>query len=274
MKKFQKNIGKKNFKIFGIIPARMAASRFPGKPLKKICNMPMLEHVYLRAKMFSFWDNLSIATCDYKIKKFSQSKKFPVILTSKKHKRCLDRVHEAVSKLTKKFKIKNDDIVICVQGDEPMLNHKMITNCIGPFYKNNKIKCTVLAMDIISKDQYLDPNIVKIVHDLNDEVLYTSRSPIPFSKNFSQNLKAKRIYGIFAFRWGYLKKFTKTKESFLEKIESCDSNRICDNGRGQYIARQKYIDSFSVDCYADLKKVEKYIKKDPIFNKYNRNALK
>ena len=59
MKKFQKNIGKKNFKIFGIIPARMAASRFPGKPLKKICNMPMLEHVYLRAKMFSFWDNLS-----------------------------------------------------------------------------------------------------------------------------------------------------------------------------------------------------------------------
>ena len=180
----------------------------------------------------------------------------------------------ATSWETLKRFLKNDDIVICVQGDEPMLNHKMITHCIGPFYKNNKIKCTVLAMDIISKDQYLDPNIVKIVHDLNDEVLYTSRSPIPFSKNFSPNLKAKRIYGIFAFRWGYLKKFTKTKESFLEKIESCDSNRICDNGRGQYIARQKYIDSFSVDCYADLKKVEKYIKKDPIFNKYNRNALK
>tara|TARA_B100001173_G_C15896133_1_gene507798 strand:- start:80 stop:904 length:825 start_codon:yes stop_codon:yes gene_type:complete len=274
MKKFQKNIDKKKLRIFGIIPARMAASRFPGKPLKKICNIPMIEHVFLRARMFGFWDKLVIATCDQEIKKFSESKNFPVILTSKKHKRCLDRVQEAVTKLSKNLNIKDNDLVICVQGDEPMLNYKMIDNCVKPFYKNNKIKCTVLAMDIISKDQYLDPNIVKIVHDLNDEVLYTSRSPVPYSKKFSNSIMAKRIYGIFAFKWKYLKEFTKTKESFLERIESCDSNRICDNGRGQYIARQRYIDSFSVDCYSDLKKVEKFMKKDKFFSKYYKNASK
>ena len=199
MKKFQKNIDKKKLRIFGIIPARMAASRFPGKPLKKICNIPMIEHVFLRARMFGFWDKLVIATCDQEIKKFSESKNFPVILTSKKHKRCLDRVQEAVTKLSKNLNIKDNDLVICVQGDEPMLNYKMIDNCVKPFYKNNKIKCTVLAMDIISKDQYLDPNIVKIVHDLNDEVLYTSRSPVPYSKKFSNSIMAKRIYGILNF---------------------------------------------------------------------------
>lgn len=274
MRKFQKNIDNKKVKIFGVIPARMAASRFPGKPLKKICNLPMIEHVYLRAKMFSFWNELVVATCDQEIKNFSMKKNFPVILTSKKHKRCLDRVCEAATKLSSP--IRDNDLIVCVQGDEPMLNYNMINNCIKPFFKkkNKKIKCTVLAMDIISEEQYLDPNIVKIIHDLNDEVLYTSRSPVPYVKKFSKNIGAKRIYGIFAFRWKYLKVFTKTKESILEKVESCDSNRICDNGRGQYIARQKYVNSFSVDCHSDLKKVEKFIKKDPIFLKYSKNAPK
>ena len=81
-------INKKNINIFGIIPARMAASRFPGKPLKKICDVTMIEHVYRRACMFKKWKNLLIATCDNEIKNFLK-KKFPVIMTSKKHKRCL-----------------------------------------------------------------------------------------------------------------------------------------------------------------------------------------
>tara|TARA_Y100000591_G_scaffold310059_1_gene311996 strand:+ start:115 stop:909 length:795 start_codon:yes stop_codon:yes gene_type:complete len=259
-------INKKNINIFGIIPARMAASRFPGKPLKKICDVTMIEHVYRRACMFNKWKNLLIATCDDEIKNFSEKKKFPVIMTSKKHKRCLDRVHEAILKLSKL--VKEDDIIICVQGDEPMMRPEMINNCVKPFFKNDNVKCTVLAMDIINKEQYLNPNIVKIVSDINDQVLYTSRSPIPYSKKFTKKTKARRIYGIFAFKWKFLKNFSRTKESFLEKIESCDSNRICDNGRGQFIARQKYLNSFSVDCLADLKKVEKYMKNDDLFKKY------
>lgn len=253
-------------KIFGFIPARMGSSRYYGKPLEKILNIPMLEHVYRRANLYNNWERLFITGCDYEIKKFSYEKKFPYIATSKKHKRCLDRVFEAASKL--KNKINNNDLIICVQGDEPMLKPSMIKNCIKPFLENKKVQGTVLAMDIIDKKQFEDPNIVKIIHDTNDEVLYTSRSPVPYARNFNKKIGAKRIYGIFGFRWKYLKKFYFLNESKLELIESCDSNRLCDNGRGQYIARQNYTDSFSVDVPKDLKKVERYMKRDKLFKRY------
>ncbi len=264
MKKSQKNI---NRKIFGIIPVRMAASRFPGKPLKKICGIEMLTHVYSRAKLFKRWSNLSVALCDSEIKNFCKKKKYPFFNTSNKHKRCLDRIYEAASKIKN---IKLNDIVVCIQGDEPMMRPDMISEVVKPLIKKSR-DCTVLAMDIIDVEQYRDPNIVKIVHDLQDRVLYTSRSPIPYTKDFSKKTGAKRIYGIFAFTFKFLKKFYKTKESPLEHIESCDSNRICDNYSNQYIARYKNIPSFSVDCIADLKKVEKTIIKDILFTKYEKN---
>lgn len=266
MKKYQKFTDKRKFKIFGFIPARMAATRFPGKPLKKILGIPMIEHVFERASLFKEWEKLYLTTCDKEIRNFSQTKNIPCIMTSKKHKRCLDRVHEAATKAKKN--IRNQDIIVCVQGDEPMMRPEMIKNVIKPFFKKDNVLGTVLAMDIISKDQFFDKNTVKIIHDENDEVLYTSRSPIPYTEKFNKKIKAKRIYGIFAFRWEFLRKFYRLPMSNLEILESCDSNRICDNGRGQFIARQKYFPSFSVDCPADLKKVEKFIKKDFFLKKY------
>ena len=243
----------------------MAATRFPNKPLKKILGIPMIEHVYERSKLFKSWENLFLTTCDNEIKKFCYTKKIPVIMTSKKHKRCLDRVYEAASKIKG---IKDRDIVVCVQGDEPMMKTEMIENVLKPIYKNKKINATVLAMDIIEENQFKDINAVKIIHKISGEVLYTSRAPIPYTKNFTKKTKAKRIYGIFAFRWHSLKKFYFTKPSFLEISESCDSNRICDNHGGQFIAKQKYEDSFSVDTEKDLKKVEKYLKKNKQNYKY------
>ncbi len=266
MKKYLKFTDKNKFKLFGFIPARMAATRFPGKPLKKILGKPMIEHVFQRASLFKNWEQLYVTTCDKEIRNFSKSKNIPYIMTSKMHKRCLDRIYEAASKIKKT--IRSQDLIICVQGDEPMMRPEMINNVIKPFFKKKGVMGTVLAMDIISKDQFYDKNIVKIIHDENDEVLYTSRSPVPYVEKFKKNIKAKRIYGIFAFRWQFLKKFHNLPMSNLEILESCDSNRICDNGRGQFIARQKYFPSFSVDCLADLKKVEKFIKKDPFLKKY------
>ena len=252
-------------RIFGFIPARMAATRFPNKPLKKILGIPMIEHVYERSKLFKNWKNLFLTTSDKEIKNFCSTKNIPVIMTSKKHKRCLDRVYEAASKIKG---IKDRDIVVCVQGDEPMMKTEMIENVLKPIYKNKKINATVLAMDIIDERQFRDINAVKIIHKISGEVLYTSRAPIPYTKNFTKKTKAKRIYGIFAFRWHSLKKFYFTKPSFLETSESCDSNRICDNHGGQFIAKQKYEDSFSVDTEKDLKKVEKYLKKNKQNYKY------
>ena len=186
-------------------------------------------------------------------------------MTSKKHKRCLDRVYEAASKIKD---LRKNDIIVCIQGDEPMMHTQMIDNVLKPIKKNNKINSTVLAMDIIDEDQFIDKNAVKIVHKISGEVLYTSRTPIPYTENFSKKTQAKRIYGIFAFRWHSLKRFYFTKPSFLEVSESCDSNRICDNYGGQFIAKQKYVESFSVDTPADLRKVEKYLKKNKQKYKY------
>ena len=108
-----------------------------------------------------------------------------------------------------------------------MLYPVMIKKVVDPLFKKN-INSTVLAMEIISKKQFYDKNIVKIVNNSLGEVLYTSRSPIPFQSG--NNIKnAKRIHGIFAFRMFELEKFFKTKESSLEIIEACDSNRICEN---------------------------------------------
>ena len=261
MKKYQKNTDRK---IIGIIPARMAASRFPGKPLKKIRGIEMLSHVFLRAKLFSKWSSLIVALCDEEIKNFCIEKEYPYTTTSKKHIRCLDRVYEASKKIKN---IKPNDIIVCVQGDEPMLKPDMITKVIKPLIKNNK-DCSVLAMNIENEEQYLNPNIVKIIHDLEGRVLYNSRSPVPYTKKFSKKIGAKRIYGIFAFTYKFLKKFSNTKASHLENIESCDTNRICDNYSNQYIAQYKFFPSYAVDTSSDLTKVEKSIKNDPLYKRY------
>ena len=129
----------------------------------------MIEHVYERSKLFKKWKNLFVTTCDNEIKKFCLNKKIPVIMTSKKHKRCLDRVYEAASKIED---IKDNDIVICVQGDEPMMHTEMINNVLKPIYKNKKINSTVLAMDIIDESQFKDKNAVKIIHKISGGTVY------------------------------------------------------------------------------------------------------
>src|ERR1039458_3649541 len=187
-------------KIIGIIPARMAASRFPGKPLYPIHGRPMLEHVYQRAQRYTRWDHLVLATCDEEIARFATTRSIPVIMTGPHHTRALDRVAEAIERLGDL--VGEDDIVACVQGDEPMLRADMIDAVVSPLVENPAIPCTVLAIHITDKSQWLNPDIVKVIHNDAGEVLYTSRVPIPHCKHeFSAELMARRIGGIFAFRW-------------------------------------------------------------------------
>lgn len=256
-------------KIVGIVPARMNSSRFPGKPLFPILGKPMIEHVFERAKFYNNWNNLYLATCDTEIANFAKEKKWPVVMTSSSHVRCLDRVAEAVLKVEKE--ISDNDIVVCVQGDEPMLHPDMISSCVEPLLNDVSVACTVLAMSINDENQFRDPNTVKIVHDIQGNVLYTSRSPIPYCKVLTSEVGAKRIYGIFAFRWSALKEFNNMSESPLEIVESCDSNRICDNSYRffkQRIAPYPYKPSFSVDSPSDINLVEKYLKEDIFWGKY------
>ena len=245
----------------------MAASRFPGKPLFKIHGKAMIEHVFLRASLFKSWDQLVVATCDKEIKEFCDTKNYPVVMTADHHTRALDRVAEAILNLTEA--VDEDDIVVCVQGDEPMMRPDMMDAVVAPLIANNSIPCTVLAMHITDEKLWLNPDTVKIVHKADGEVLYTSRAPVPFAKDgFSNELEARRIYGILAFRWRYLKEFTTSAETRLELLEACDSNRILDLPFAQYVAPYPSIESFSVDSPSDAELVKKHILQDDITKLY------
>jgi 3-deoxy-manno-octulosonate cytidylyltransferase (CMP-KDO synthetase) len=254
-------------KIVGLVPARMAASRFPGKPLYPILGRPMVEHVYCRAKLYKGWDELAIATCDAEIESFARNKNFPVIMTGTHHTRALDRVAEAATKL--RTKLDDSDIVVCVQGDEPMLAPDMMDTVVNPLLGDPQIPCTVLAMHITEEEIWRNPDTVKIIHNAKGEVLYTSRTPVPYCKGaFSPALNARRIYGIFAFRWKYLQAFTQHAETRLEQLEACDSNRILDMDFRQYVAPYPFVKSYSVDSPEDIKLVESHLKQDAYFGKY------
>lgn len=246
----------------------MAASRFPGKPLFNIIDRPMLSHVWGRAKLFDRWDHLSIATCDNEIASVADENNYKYIMTSIHHTRALDRVAEAAGKIDE-FDLDDDDIIINVQGDEPMLHPEMFDALIEPMIKNQDIKGTILGMLIEEEEIWRNPDTVKLIHNDNWEVLYTSRAAIPYNNNkFSKELGARRIYGLFAFRWKYLKQFSAHPETRLEKLESCDSNRTLDMDFRQYVAPYPFVRSYSVDNLSDIKVVESYIKEDKYWGKY------
>jgi len=253
-------------KTIGIIPARMAASRFPGKPLHPILGRTLLEHCFERARMFGDWDILAVATCDDEIQLFCKEKNYPVIMTADTHTRALDRVAEAALKCG--LDVADDDLVVCVQGDEPLLGPDMIEAVVKPFHDDTTVNGTMLSVPIIDEETFLNPDIVKLVHDIKGDVLYTSRSPIPYCKQFSADVGAKRVGGIFGFRWHLLKWFTETPESPLEISESCDSNRIMDNGFRQRIAPAPMRPYVSVDSFDDVARAEAALKTDPLWGQY------
>jgi 3-deoxy-manno-octulosonate cytidylyltransferase (CMP-KDO synthetase) len=253
-------------KIIGIMPARMQASRFPGKPLYPILGRPMLEHCFLRAKMYDGWDGLFIATCNKEIMDFAKEKDFPAIMTADTHTRALERVAEASDKCG--MKLDRNDIVVCVQGDEPMLYPDMMTAAIKPLLDDPEALCTVLGMQIVEEEVFRDPNTLKIIKDLKGNVLYTSRAAIPYCEKLNPNFDIRRIYGIFAFRHHFLKTFLALPASPLEINEACDSNRIMDHGYRQKLAPYPYRPSFSVDSPHDIVRVEKYMTQDSLHGKY------
>lgn len=254
-------------KIYGIVPARMAASRFPGKPMFPILGRPMVEHVFLRAAMYTDWSKLTLATCDDEIANFAATKGISCTMTGSHHTRALDRVAEAVQRLGEP--VDDQDIVVCVQGDEPMMRPDMIDTVIEPLLQDASKAGTILAMHVVDKDIWLNPDTVKLIHNAAGEVLYTSRAPVPYCKGeFSADLMARRIYGIFAFRWKYLRLFTEHPETRLERLEACDSNRILDMGFRQHIAPYPNIPSYSVDSPGDIQLVEKYMQGDALWESY------
>lgn len=243
--------------VLAIIPARMGSSRFPGKPLAKINGRPMIEHVYKNVIESNMISKTIVATCDTEIFNFIKSINGNVIMTSKKHQRASDRCFEAMQKYEKQVK-KKFDIILMVQGDEPMINKSMIKNALKPIIKNKKINVINLMTKIKTKKDFYDPNCVKLVHCKNNTALFFSRSAIPFLKSFNAKNLKKQVC-VIPFRRNFLFKYNSMKQTKLEIIESIDMLRVIENGYKVHLVESKK-DSYPVDTLKDLKKVEKILK--------------
>ena len=252
--------------IIGIIPARMESSRFPGKPLAKINGIPMIGHVFLRSKMCEALDDVYVATCNQEIVDYIESIGGKAIMTSDKHERASDRAAEAMLKAEAETG-KKVDILVMIQGDEPMLSPEMIQEAIEPLKQDNRLMVSSLMADIKTREEHDDPNEVKVVVDNNDFALYFSREPIPSWKKGADEVRMLKQIGIIPFHRDFLTKFNDMPQTPLEIIESVDMLRVMENG---YKVKMIYTNEeiYSVDTEEDLKKVEIAMQGDKLVDKY------
>jgi len=253
-------------KIIGIIPARMGSSRFPGKPLAALNGIPLIGHVYLRSAMSSLLDEVYIATCDKQIMDYAKSISAKAVMTKSSHQRASDRCAEAMLKI-EKASGSQVDIVVMIQGDEPMITPEMIDLSVKPFFKDKTVQVTNLMAKIISRQEHDDPNTVKVVVDAQSNALYFSREPIPSWKKGAVKVPMMKQVCIIPFRREFLIHFNRLKPRILEQVESVDMLRVLEYGDK---VRMVFSDALtqSVDTLADLRKVEKMLKNDPLIKKY------
>lgn len=255
-------------KVIGIIPARMASTRFPNKPLAKILGMPMVGHVYFRTKMSQVLDEIYVATCDKEIADYIKSIGGKAIMTSALHERCTDRIAEATEKIIA-MNGGDVDIVVNVQGDEPMIFPEMINQVVRPMLEDDSILTTNLMSPIKTIKEYEDMNVVKVVVDINSDALYFSREPIPSRKKVSHAILMWKQLGLIAFRRDFLFKFSKLEPTPSERIESVDMLRAIEYGYKVRMIPTEY-ETFGVDTLDNLRLVEERMKIDPLVSKYLR----
>lgn len=252
--------------VIGIIPARMASSRFPGKPLAKIHEVPMVGHVYFRSKMCTALDEVYIATCDNDIRDYAQKIGAPCIMTLNTHERATDRAAEAMLEI-ERLTEKTIDIVVMIQGDEPMLVSQMIDEVLAPLLADPSTLVANLMAPLKTKKDHEDPNEVKVVVDLNNFALYFSREPIPSIKKGGVDIPMMKQVCLIPFRRDFIISFNNLTSTPLEIIESVDMMRLLEHGYKVKMVPTK-TDSYSVDTPEDLLRVESMMKNDPLMAQY------
>jgi 3-deoxy-manno-octulosonate cytidylyltransferase (CMP-KDO synthetase) len=252
-------------KSIAIIPARMGSSRFPGKPMKEIHGIPMIGHCYLRAKMCKDLLETYVATCDSEIYDYIKSINGNVVMTAASHEMACDRASEAMIKIEKEID-KKVDIVVMVQGDEPMVTPEMISESLKPFI-DSSVNIVNLMSEMGTVKEFEDPNEVKVVVDKNNNAIYFSREPIPSQKKFSSSIPMLKQVCIIPFRREYLLHFNSMTRTNLEIIESIDMLRIIENGESIRMVMTD-VNSLSVDTPYDLERVREVMLNDPLIKKY------
>lgn len=245
-------------KILALIPARMGSSRFPGKPMAQILGKPMIGHVYERVRKSPMLDTLAVATCDREIFDYIESIGGVAVMTGDQHERASDRCAEALVKLEEANKTRYD-IVVMVQGDEPMTHPDMIAEAVQPLLDDASIQVVNLLGQIKETAEFEDRNCIKVVCDLDSNALYFSREPIPTRSKSKQIPMGKQVC-IIPFRRDFLLEYTRMTPTPLEVAESVDMMRVLEHGMKVRMAPTRH-STMAVDTPDDLKRVEKLMAK-------------
>jgi 3-deoxy-manno-octulosonate cytidylyltransferase (CMP-KDO synthetase) len=252
--------------IIGIIPARMASSRFPNKPMADILGMPMIGHCYKRSEMSSLLNDVYVATCDKEIFDYIEGVGGKAVMTADTHERASDRTAEALLKI-EKVTGKKVDIVVMLQGDEPMITSGMIQAAVQPLLDSKEVKISNLYATIKTIEEFEDPNEVKVVIDKNEFALYFSREPIPSRKKGILNVPMYKQVCIIPFERDFLLEYNNIEQTQLEIIESVDMMRILENGMKVKMIYTEQ-ESYAVDTQEDLDNVVEKMKTDSLISNY------
>ncbi len=248
-------------RIVAVIPARMGSGRFPGKPLARILGLPMLEHVYRRASMCGRLSAVYVATCDGEIAAAAEGFGAAVLMTSAAHERASDRVAEAAEGL-------DADIVVMIQGDEPLITPAMIEASVEPMLREPSVACVNLARRVRTREEHLDRNTIKVVMNLGGDALYFSRAPVP-EADFAaaEPPPVFKQVCVIPFRRDFLREFARLPPTPLERAESIDMLRVLEHG-GRVRMVETDADTHAVDTPADLARVEALMRRDPLAAAY------
>ena len=252
-------------KISAVIPARYASTRFEGKPLADILGKPMIQYVYEGVCQSKLIDEVIVATDDQRIIEVVKSFGGKAVMTSPTHFTGTDRVAEVAKKL-------KSEIIVNVQGDEPLIKGDIIDNAIRPLLTDDTLQLSTLMTRIEEVRDWLNPHIVKVVADQKNFALYFSRSPIPFPRDlqigrlesnpFGTNRPLpKRVFkhiGVYVFRRKFLLQFSKMKPTPLEKLEKLEQLRALENGHPIKVTPVDY-EPLCVDTPEDIQKVEAFL---------------
>ena len=243
-------------KIVCLIPARYGSSRFPGKPLAILAGKPMIQHVYERAKCAKLLSYVAIVTDDKRI--FEAVKNFggEVLMTSSSPRSGTDRVAEAANILG----MDPDDIVVNVQGDQPLFEPAQINEVVEPLLADPLLPMATLIYRIHREEEIFHPHAVKVVFDERHFALYFSRATIPYVRDRGKKANYYKHHGIYAYRKAFLDIFMNLPPGKLEQWESLEQLRALESGYKIKVV-ESHFDSLEVDSLEELKEAENLIYK-------------
>ena len=248
-----------------VIPARMASSRYPGKPLIPLLGMALVMHVFERCKLYADFSDVIVATCDEEIRHVVEERGGTVVMTADTHDRATDRVQEAVETLYPQSD--DNETIVMVQGDELLVSPEMIDKVI----KTQRLTGSevVNVGSRLNSSDHENPNTVKLVAAPDGRVLYFSRAPIP-SETGGGNIPIYQQTGLMAFTCGFLRKFSMLPQTPLEIIESVDMLRVLEHGFPIHVVLHDF-ETIGVDTPEDRTRGEALLALDPVTKNYLGN---